>query len=115
MRLVDVLRCRCDGNLAEAQPLLLLTIFEFTDLTVLLLQLLADLLHGDVVAQRLGYLVDHLGGCVTCRPEVVTLNMGQKSDFQVPSESLAHIHSCSSLHTVRLRKPLEHQHRVLLI
>lgn len=59
----------------------LLTVFQFTDLTVLLLQFLTDPLHGDVVAQRLGHLVDHLGGRVTRCPEVVTLDMRQKSDL----------------------------------
>lgn len=53
----------------------LLTIFQFTDLTVLLLEFLTDLLHWDVVAERLGHLVDYLGGCVTCCPDVVTLDM----------------------------------------
>lgn len=50
-----------------------LTIFEFTDLAVLLLQLLTDLLHRNVVAHGLGHLVDHLGGSVTCCSNVVTL------------------------------------------
>lgn len=53
----------------------LLTVFQLTDLTVFLLQLLADLLHRDVVAERLGHLVDHLGGCVARCSDVVTLNV----------------------------------------
>lgn len=51
----------------------LLTVFQLTDLTVLLLQLLTDLLHWDVVAERLGHLVDYLGGCIIRCSDVVTL------------------------------------------
>lgn len=51
-----------------------LTVAQLTDLTVLLLELLADLADGDVVAQRAGHFVDHLGGGVACRSQVVTLN-----------------------------------------
>lgn len=54
---------------------ILLTVFEFTDLTVLLLEFLTDLLHWDVVAERLGHLVDYLCGCITCCTDVVTLDM----------------------------------------
>lgn len=55
-----------------------LTVFQLTDLTVLLLEFLTDLLHWDVVAEWFGNLVDYLGGCVTCCPNVVTLDMWDK-------------------------------------
>lgn len=50
-----------------------LTVLQLADLAVFLLELLADLLHGDVVGQRLGHLVDDLGGGVICGPNVVAL------------------------------------------
>lgn len=50
-----------------------LTVFEFTDLAVLLLQLLTDLLHRNVMAHGFGHFVDHFGGSVTRRSDVVTL------------------------------------------
>lgn len=55
-----------------------LTVFQLADLTVLFLEFLADLLHWDVVAERFGNLVDHLGGRVTCCPDVVTLDVWDK-------------------------------------
>jgi len=50
----------------------LFVVFQFTDLTVLLLELLADPVHRDVVTEWPGHLVDHLCGCVACCADVVT-------------------------------------------
>ena len=55
-----------------------LTIFQFTDLHVLLLQPLTDLVHGGVVAERLGHLVHDLSGSITRRPYVVALRGGRE-------------------------------------
>lgn len=58
-----------------------LTVSQLTDLTVHLLELLTDLLHRDVVAERFGHLVNHLGGGVARRSDVVTLDtQGRKTD-----------------------------------
>lgn len=51
-----------------------LTVSQLADLTVLLLELLADLVHRDVVAERFGHFVYHLCGGVARRADVVTLD-----------------------------------------
>lgn len=55
-------------------PVCFLTVSQLTDLTVLLLELLTDLLHWDMVAEGFGNLVYHLGGCITRCSDVVTLD-----------------------------------------
>lgn len=50
-----------------------LTVFQLADLTVLLLEFLADLLHRNVVAQWFGHLIDYLRSRVTRCTDVVTL------------------------------------------
>lgn len=49
------------------------TVAQFTDLAVFLLELLADFVNWSVIAERLGHLVGHLRGGIAGRPNVVAL------------------------------------------
>jgi len=51
-----------------------LTIFQFTDLTVLLFELLTDLIHWHMMTQRFGNFIDNFCCCVTCCPYIITLH-----------------------------------------
>lgn len=59
-----------------------LTVAKLTDLTVLLLQLLTDLVDRDVVAERAQHLVDHPGGGVTGCPQVVALQGEERESVE---------------------------------
>lgn len=81
--IVDFLNCGAQPFVRREDPhSSLLTVFQLTDLAVLLLELLADLLHGDVVAERFGNLIDHLGCRVTRCTDVVTLNTEQGGEIK---------------------------------